>query len=242
MVSACHTVDVTSSASPRYPIVLFDLDHTLFDFDGSKAVAFGHTVKDQGYDNVDELKAVLSAQEAPLWRQVEAGTMDLADLNGARFEALVKVAGLNADAAVMADTYVHWLGRSGGLLPGARDILDALHPHCTLGLITNGYGEVQRPRLEIFDLAKYFDSVVISGEIGVAKPNPAFFEPAFEHLGQPDRSDILVVGDSLSSDMAGGIATGLDTCWFNPTRKERPVDMALDFVVDDLAQIAAIVL
>lgn len=223
-----------------YRWILFDLDHTLFDFEASKVEAFAEVMAIEGHSNHDELRAVLSDVERPLWQQLERGELNIDDLNRLRFERLNETAALGTDVDRMATNYLDGLGRSGGLLPGAREVLTALHQHCTLGLITNGYGEVQRPRMVNFDLGHYFDAVVISGEIGISKPDPRFFDEAFRQLGEPMRSDVLVVGDSLTSDIAGAVASGIDSCWFNPTDKPSPAVNAPTYIVRNLADVIAV--
>lgn len=226
----------------RYPVVLFDLDHTLFDFELSKKLSLIELFGSIGRSDVDELKALLTSIEAPLWRGLEAGELGLDTLNELRWKGVVESAGLDADSSDLAARYLDGLGRNGGLLGGARELLDALHGHCRMGLITNGYGEVQRPRLEQFDLARYFEAVVISAEIDVAKPDAAFFDVAMAEMAQPAPADVLVVGDSLTSDMAGGVGYGLPTCWYNPHGKDVPAEMGLDHVATELSQVAEIVL
>lgn len=224
--------------------VWFDLDHTLFDSDACMTRAFERTIAAQGLgERAVELEKVLARVNTPLWRLVEKGELELADLNQRRFEELVAESDIHADAAKLATDYLHWLGHLGELFPGARDVLNALDEHCSLGLITNGYASVQRARMKIHDLDQFFDTVVISGEIGVAKPDARFFAHGFAQLpDSPEPTNVLVVGDSLTSDMAGAVGSGLATCWFNPGHKSRPTDLALDFVIDDLAQIPAIAL
>lgn len=231
-----------SGTTPRYPVVLFDLDHTLFDFELSKTLALTEIAAAIGYGDVGHLRGRLSEIEAPLWRALEAGELGLETLNDQRWAGLVDALGLDADATRLAGDYLDGLGRLGGLLDGARELLDALEPVCRLGLVTNGYGRVQRPRLEHFDLARYFEAVTISGEIGVAKPADRFFDVALAEFGHPERAEVLVVGDSLTSDMAGGIASGLATCWYNAHDKAHPEDSAVDHVVADLASVEGIVL
>lgn len=226
----------------RYPVVLFDLDHTLFDFEASKRVAFAEVLSAEGIADGDGLIGEFTAVERPLWRQLEAGELTLRTLNDARFAALVEHAGLDADPARMARNYLFWLGCSGGLLPGARELLDALHGTCTLGLVSNGYSEVQRARLPHFDLDRYFDTVVVSSEIEVAKPDPRFFDHALDALGRPEARDVLVVGDSLTSDIRGAAAAGLPTCWYNPLGLAVPETPPIDHVVATLDDVAPIVL
>ncbi len=224
-----------------YPFVLFDIDHTLFDFEAGKAVAFAAVLREQGIDDPKPLEPIFSAVEQPLWRGLEQGELTLDTLNDARFAGLVERAGLDADPSAMANAYLAWLGRSGGLIDGARRLLDTLAGRCVLGLASNGYSAVQRARIDNFDLAPYFDAVVISDEIGVAKPDTRFFDEAIRQLGNPEPSDVLMVGDSLSSDMEGGRRSGTATCWFNPSAQPAPAE-PLDHVVTHLDEVASIVL
>lgn len=221
--------------------MLFDLDHTLFDFDTSKRAALAEVLAEVGEADDGQHAATLSEIESPLWRQLEAGELTLETLNDARFAGFVEVAGIDADPRAMAARYLYWLGRSGGLLRGARDVLDALLGELALGLISNGYSEVQRVRLERHDLGRYFDAVVISSEIGIAKPDPAFFEHALQALEIADPSGVLVVGDSLSSDIAGAAAAGLASCWYNPNGQVRPAGSATpDHEVATLEDVLAV--
>lgn len=229
------------TAEARYPIVLFDLDHTLFDFEASKRATFTEIMASLGRDDASSLLPELSRVERPLWRGLEAGELTLDTLNRRRFADFVEATDIDADSEALAVAYLAGLGRNGGLLPGARSLLDQLGDSHQLALVSNGYSEVQRARLENFDLGDYFDAVVISSEIGVAKPDTRFFDETLRQLGDPDRSDILMVGDSLTSDIDGGIAAGLDTCWFNPTAAAPPVDRSITHVVTSLDEIGTIV-
>lgn len=241
---------------PRYPVVLFDLDHTLSDFEATKKQAFPEVIAAHGIDPKvfdPPLIQTFAAVEKPLWAGIESGEVTLETLNQRRWAGLVEAASLDADPASMGAHYLDALSRLGSLFPGAVDILEELQPHCMLGLITNGYTEVQRPRLKHFDLEKYFDVMVISSEIGVAKPDPRFFDESFRQIHEIDgttsrpKSEILVVGDSLTSDMTGAVRSGLPTCWYNPHGAELPTNtpfdiQPIDHMVTSLADIATVVL
>jgi 2-haloacid dehalogenase len=232
----------TDDISVRYAVVLFDLDDTLSDFESAQRAALPGLLADHGVANGADLIPTFKQLAAPLWRQLEAGELTLETLNGERFRRLVEHADLDLDPAVLAPKYLAWLGRSGELWPGAIDLLDQLHGEVDLGLVTNGYSEVQRPRLERFELGRYFSSVTVSSEIGHAKPSRAFFDVALAAHGNPDPTTVLVVGDSLSSDIAGGFAAGCATCWFNPTGKDLPNAPRIDHVATTLADVAAAIL
>ncbi len=227
---------------PAFPLVLFDLDHTLFDFEGSKKIAFREVLEEEGVENPWSYLDVFKQIERPLWAGLERGELTLDSLNDRRFEELVKVAGLDADPTAMGTSYLSWLGKSGGLFPGARELLDGLVDHCTLALVSNGYGEVQHARMSNFDLAHYFDAIIVSSEVGVAKPHPDFFDHAFSALGNPDPQTALMVGDSLTSDITGANNYGLSCCWYNPSEQPAPDHLEIDFTVSDLAAIRSIVL
>ena len=227
----------------RYPIVLFDLDHTLFDFNTSKKLAFAEVMEAAGYDQAQraELIETFGDVEKPLWAGLEAGTLTLDTLNDTRWSGLVERANLPDDPTALAAGYLDGLGRLGGLFPGARELLDAVVTHRKLALITNGYAKVQRARMVNFDLGRYFDPIVISSEVGFAKPNVEYFDAVFEMLGRPPKSDCVVVGDSLTSDIAGAQRYGLDSIWFNPKGQEAP-ETPPTHTVNSLAEIAPLLL
>lgn len=225
-----------------YEVVLFDLDNTLSDFDWSKREAFAAMLHAEGINNPDDYLDTFTTVANPLWAQLERGEITLETLNDERFQRLVANTDIGVDPARLAPAFLTWLGKTGGLLAGARELLDELQGQVRIGLITNGYSEVQRPRLANFDLDKYFEAVVVSSEIGHAKPNSEFFDVAFDLLGHPDPSTVLVVGDSLSSDIAGGETAGAGTCWFNPAGKPVPTSPRIDHVANKLADVATIVL
>lgn len=199
----------------RYPTVLLDLDHTLLDSDASELAAFDQTLRRAGAEDSAAFLESYRAINASLWTAVERGELSPNEVRVLRFERLVDESGLAADPHRMADDFVHGLGANGRLYPGARDLLDRLAGIATMALVTNGIGEVQRARIERLELEPYFTTVVISGEAGVAKPDPAIFDLVFRHLGGGDRSSAVMVGDSLSSDIQGGANAGVDTCWYN---------------------------
>lgn len=198
----------------RYTTLLFDLDHTLIDAHVSEAAAFDYTLRRAGATDPDDYLETYVSINTVLWAAVERGDITPNDLRAERFAQLIAATDLDADPHAMGDDFVHGMGANGDLYPGARDVLEILSTRATLALVTNGIGDVQRARLFRLDLDQYFDAVVISGEVGVAKPGPEIYDLTFAELGQPDKAATLMVGDSLSSDMAGAINYGVATCWY----------------------------
>ena len=224
----------------RYTTLLFDLDHTLFDFDTSETEAFTAALAGAGIKLGDGYHERFVSINRALWRRVEAGELTPNDVRVVRFERLFGEVGVDANAHRVADDYLIGLGAHGGLYPGARSLLDELSDVASLALVSNGIGQVVRDKVERLNLDRYFNAVVISGEIGIAKPHPGFFDVAFERLGHPDKSTTLMIGDSLASDITGGVDYGIDTCWYTPdTDTERTPTPT--FRVKTLADIPAIV-
>lgn len=225
----------------RYETLLFDLDHTLLDSDASEVAAYAHTMATIGLADPDHHFERYVAINRALWRAVEAGTLQPAEVRFRRFEQFTAEIGIAADPVVMADAFVWGLGAHGELYDGARELLDALVGRARLGIVTNGLSEVQRARIERLDLGRYFDAVIISSEVGVTKPRREIFDLAFEQLGSPDPATALMIGDSLTSDVRGGRDFGIATCWFNQHGAVAgPADTVTHEVVD-LAQILEIV-
>lgn len=200
----------------RYATLLLDLDHTLLDTDASEALAFDQALRNAGAAEPSVYLAEYQKINRNLWSAVERGEISTAEVRTARFAQLVETTGLDADPLTMADDFAAGLGNHGELYPGVREVLDALTERCSLALITNGLSEVQRARIARLDLQRYFRAVVISSEVGCAKPAAAIFDVAFAMLGQPQKSSALMVGDSITSDIQGGRNYGIATCWYNP--------------------------
>jgi YjjG family noncanonical pyrimidine nucleotidase len=228
---------------PRYSTLLFDLDHTLFDSDASEAQAFAYAMDAGGVAEPARYFARYTEINRGLWAQVERGELPTTAIKHVRFERLVAEADLTADAAVLAEAFLVGMGQFGELYPLARPLLDALTARgdLTLGLLTNGLSEVQRARIARLELDGYFDAIVVSAEIGVAKPDPAFFAAALTDLGDPPRDGALMIGDSFTSDLRGARGAGVATCWYNPARRA-PTDASLvDHEIAALTEVLALV-
>ena len=199
----------------RYPVVLLDNDHTLLDSDASESEAFARTMRLIGVDDPDILKPAYLRINRAMWAAVERHEMTPEDVRLARFAEFVPEAGLDVDPEWLAYRFTDALGACADLYPTAREVLEQLSSMATLALVTNGLRDVQRARIERLHLDQYFDAIVISGEVGVVKPGSEIFDLTFDALGGPSKDTVLMVGDSLTSDIAGGAGYGIDTCWFN---------------------------
>jgi len=199
-----------------YSTLLFDLDHTLLDSDTSELRAFDETMRSVGIADPAPHFADYAAINRAYWVAVEQGQITPDQVRVARFEKFTHHLGIDADPEAMAATFVAGLGAYGDLYDGAIEVLEQLHEMVPMGLVTNGLSDVQRARIERLDLGRYFQTIVISGEVGVSKPGTAIFDLAFAGLRSPDRSTTVMVGDSLSSDIQGAANYGIAGCWYNP--------------------------
>jgi 2-haloacid dehalogenase len=224
----------------KYTTVLFDLDHTLLDSDASEALAFEETLRLAGVDDPHQYLPTYIEINRALWAAVERGETRPGQVRTARFEQFVVAVGLDLDPLVLADTYVDGLGAHGELYPGAREMLETIAGPATLALVTNGLSDVQRTRLRRLHIDSYFDAIVISAEVGVSKPAPEIFDITFAMLGMPDKSTVLMVGDSLTSDIQGGNDAGIATCWYNPRERAPGESDRFDYHIQSLRSLPAI--
>jgi len=226
----------------KYPVVLFDVDHTLFDFDASERAAFAAMVEAVEGEFVPEHFAIYKGLNAALWQQVERGEILAGDVRDRRTAQFCAEVGLDADRDQMTRAFLDGLGANGDLYPGVREVLEQLHGTVALGMATNGISVVQRTKMSRVGLDRFFDAGVISDEVGVAKPDPAFFDLLLGQLGDPDRASVLMVGDSLNSDIQGGINAGVATCWYNPHGKPGSAEVQPTYEISDLTQVLRLVL
>ena len=225
----------------RYTTVLFDADGTLLDFARSEDEAVRATMRSVGIEPDDEKVANYSRINDGLWKMLERGEIEKSVLLYRRFELFCEHYGyVGIDARAMAREYMEQLSQRGYLLDGARELLDALHGKVKMYIVTNGVEFIQRRRYAHSGLESYFDGLFISDELGFEKPDPRYFECVESKIENFSAKDTIVVGDSLTSDIKGGINAGLDTCWYNPKGKALPADIPVTYVIDDLAKLLAL--
>jgi 2-haloacid dehalogenase len=228
----------------RYTWLLFDADGTLFDYEAAERQALSATLGQFGLPFGPEVLATYQEVNGQLWRAFEQGQTTPDRIKTERFALLfdaLDAAGRFPDPMAFGAAYLNTLGTCVDLLPGARAVLDALLGHVHLALITNGLTKVQRARLSNSGLEATFEAVVISEEEGVAKPDPGIFDVIFRRMGKPERSEVLMVGDSLTSDIRGANRYGIDACWYNPAGLPRDPDVEVRYEIAQLLELLPIV-
>ena len=224
----------------RYTTLLMDADNTLLDFTRSEHDAIAQTLAHFGLPNDDATIAIYSEVNDAHWKMLERGEIEKKVLMWKRFEAFCARTGLEADPHALAADYLQTLSTKSYMIEGALEVCAALSKKCRMYIITNGDKRVQQGRFFPSPLAKYFDAVYISEEVGFEKPDVRYFEAVMADISDFDPARTLVVGDSLTSDIRGGINAGLDTCWYNPKGKALPEGVPVTFVISDLAQLPAL--
>ena len=157
-----------------------------------------------------------------------------------RFQKLFAELGMEVDAAACAVAYGNNLSQGHYFLPGAQEALIRLSGKYKLYLATNGTAQVQQAKLASSGIARYFQDIFISQEIGADKPSPEYFNRCFARITGFDPDRAMIVGDSLTSDIQGGIQTGMSTCWVNPEGMRGRADIRPDYEIRSLTQLEAL--
>ncbi|EJF29880.1 MULTISPECIES: pyrimidine 5'-nucleotidase [Enterobacteriaceae] len=213
--------------------ILFDADETLFTFDafgGLQRMFLDYSVTFTA-DDFQEYQAV----NKPLWVDYQNGAITALQLQLRRFEDWA--GRLNVPSAELNDAFLSAMAEICAPLPGAVSLLNALKGKAKLGIITNGFTALQQTRLERTGLRDYFDLLVISEQVGVAKPDRRIFDYTFEQMNQPPRDRVLMVGDTAESDILGGINAGIATCWLNAHGRTAPQGIEPTWQVTSLSEL-----
>lgn len=200
----------------KYTTLLFDADETLLDFISAEAMAIQSVCNDFSIPYSEELRRLYSGINASLWKQLEKGLVTRDIIKIRRFEQFAEAVNTSADPSAMSAVYVDALSRCGTLLNGAEELCRILSENFDMYIVTNGIGCVQRGRLSASGLLPYFSGVFISEDVGSQKPEKKFFDHIFASIPEKDKEKICIIGDSMSSDILGGINAGIDTCYYAP--------------------------
>jgi len=220
--------------------VFLDIDDTLLDFLKAEAAALSKTLREMGVEPREEILTRYSELNRQQWELLEQGLLTREQVLLRRFELLFDELGLSLSAEETRDRYERHLSVGHYFMPGARELLQALRGRYPLYLVSNGTASVQAGRIASAGIADFFDAIFISEEIGYEKPRREFFDACFARIPGFDRRRALIVGDSLSSDIRGGINAGILSCWYNPRGREPRADIRPDFCIRELAELPAL--
>lgn len=200
-----------------YRLLIFDADGTLFDYDRGEAYALSSAFREHELPFNEETMVPLYRRiNKNIWRAFEAGDIVQSEISSRRFGEFFRELGVRCDILAFSASYLGHLGEADFLIDGAAEVATKLAGSYSMAIVTNGLSRVQRGRFGKSPITRHFDPIVISDEVGVQKPNPEIFDSIFDAYPNVARQEILMIGDSLTSDIAGGVAAGIDTCWLNP--------------------------
>ena len=224
----------------KYSVILFDIDDTLLDFPKSEREALCEALMLSGIELDDEMISTYQKINYELWKALERKEISRDELMTRRFKDFAGFYGFNINADKTAKDYLDALGTKIYFIDGARELLSSLYGKVKMYIVTNGMACVQNSRYKLAGLDKVFDGMFISEEVGANKPDARFFEYVSEHIEGFQKERTLIIGDSQTSDIAGGNAFGIDTCWYSPNNAAAKYEPT--YTVDSLKKVLPIAL
>ncbi len=233
----------------KYETLIFDLDDTLIDNNQSIKYAFTIMINELGLEFSEELFSKWKKFDTAYWHVWESGNMIIPDsiktledkityLRANRFVLFFKELGLDFNSAVnLNELYCSMLGVNIIEIENANKLLQGLYSNHEILIATNGPKEAAINKLEKAKLKSYISSIVCSEEVGFSKPMPEFFEFLYNTTKNKDKSKMLLIGDSLTTDILGGMNNGIDTCWFNPNNCPLPEEYSPTMTINKLLQL-----
>ena len=227
----------------KYYCILFDADNTLLDFDAAESKALADTLRNYGIEPDAETVQTYRTINGELWRQLEKGQIRRDKLMAERYTRFLKAVNAAGSGAEMNQYYLDQLSTHPDLAaPNVLDVMKELAEVATLAVVTNGFDRVQSRRVAESGLKEFVEEVFVSEKLDSEKPNRKIFDTALRSLGVENRERVLMVGDSLTSDIQGGINAGLDTCWYNPNHAENPGKVIPTYEIASLEELYPLVM
>ena len=220
--------------------LFLDLDDTILDFHKAERIALSKTIRDFGVEPTQEVLHRYHLINKWHWEQLELGNMTRQQILTGRFEKLFAELDVQADPVEVQASYEKNLAIGHYFLPGAEEAVDQLSRKYRLFLVSNGTASVQKGRMTSANLYRFFEKVFVSQELGANKPSKEFFRRACSYIPDFDPEKAMMVGDSLTSDILGGINAGMKTCWVNPEHKEAPAEIRPDYQIEALHQLESL--
>lgn len=220
-----------------FEILLIDLDDTILDFKKQEHVAIRKTLRDAGLEPTEAVCTRYSQINDWHWKQLEKGTITRDEVLYGRFRVLFGEMGIDADPVATSQAYMENLGSGHYFLPGAEEAIRSLGQKYRVFLASNGTSVVQKRRIKSAGLEEMVEGIFISQDAGVNKPGKGFFDYCFAHIPNFDIQKVLMVGDSLSSDILGGQNAGIPTCWVAPKEKVCTLEKQPTYRIESITQL-----
>lgn len=221
-------------------IVLLDLDNTIIDFNECARHSIMNIFEELGFSYTEKVFETFICENVKIWKRLEKGEITKAELRANRWNIILGKLGIEYDGTIIEEKFENGVAQGAFAVEGAYELLDYLYPKYELYIVSNGFRFVQESRLKIGDFRKYFKDIFLSEDIGVQKPAKEFFDYCFEKLEQPKKEDVILIGDSLSADIIGGLNYTIDCIWFNKNGDKLPESIEPTYIVDRLKDIEKI--
>ena len=200
--------------------ILLDLDDTILDFRKAEHAALEKTLRHFGLEPTEKVLSRYSVINQEQWQLLELGKLTRPQVKVRRYALLFEEFGLSLSPEETAAYYESRLGVGHWFMPGAEELLEALYGKYRLYMVSNGDPKVQAGRIESAGIARYFEEMFVSQDIGFEKPSVKFFDTCFERIAEFRKEETVIVGDSLTADIKGGVNAGITTVWYNARGKE----------------------
>lgn len=222
--------------------ILFDLDDTLFDFHKAERLALAETLRRIGIEPEEKTLARYSELNLQQWKLLEIGKLSREQVKVRRFQLLFEELGAECSAKEATAVYEKLLGIGHYFVEGAEELLERLCGSYRMYIVSNGTAAVQESRIKSSGIEKYLDGIFISEYVGYEKPGKEFFDYCFARMPDFRREETVIVGDSLSSDIKGGINSGITAIWFNPTGAAPAGDVLPDYEIRKLSELIPLII
>ena len=231
-----------------YKVILIDIDDTLFDYKKAEDNAirrvfedFEYFEKEKNVERFEEIKKKYNIINKDLWEKLEKDLITRDELKVRRFKELFKVANLSYNPEEFSSRYLERLGEGVFLFDGVENLCRYMKKKYKVAIVTNGIKEVQTSRIKNSGIAEYVDEIIISDELGISKPHPGIFEYALKKLRHENKNDVIMIGDSQTADIQGGINFGIDTCWINLVGRKENENIKATYKVDTIEELYKII-
>ena len=218
-------------------ILLIDLDNTLIDFNECARHSIMNAFEKLGFDYSPVVFDTFIEENVKIWKRLERGEITKPQLRANRWNIILARLGIEFDGTILEEMFENGVAQGAYAVTGAYDLLDYLKDKYEMYIVSNGFRFVQESRLKIGDFNKYFNNIFVSEDIGIPKPAKEFFDYCFKSLDNPDKNDVILIGDSLSADIKGGNDYGIDTIWFNKNGEENLSAITPTYTVNKLSEI-----
>ena len=224
----------------KYTTLLFDADDTLLDFGKDETEALSRILDECGIEKSEENISTYKEINVGLWKALERGEIDKPGLKKVRFRMFFDKIGYapDEDPFIINERYLSYLGEGGKLLVGAKELIAELRSDSYgLYIVTNGIEKTQKNRLTKAGILPFFKEIFVSETIGYQKPRKEYFDYVLSHIGEADKSRVLLIGDSLTSDIRGALNAGIACAWLRHNPAADSGELKPDYIIDNITDI-----